>query len=116
MNRFILGETVAAQAAASPDVLGFWMPARGNDGVAAIEVFYISAASAFTVHLDTKSSDAADSGASSIGNATISSTTPQVFKWDVSDAKDLVRYRIVASGENTEYMHFQLTEPLWAPN
>lgn len=116
MDFMILGETVAAQAASSPDMIGYWMPARGNDGVAAIEVFYVSNTSVFTVHLDTKSSDDADSAASSIGNTTVSSTTPQIFKWDVSNAKDLVRYRIVPAGEDSEYMHFQFAEPLWAPN
>lgn len=92
------------------------MPAGGNDGVAAIETFSVSTASRFTVHLDTKSSDDADPGTpSSIGNVDIDSTTPGVFKFDVSDAKDLVRYRIV-SRTGAATMHFQFSQPLWAPN
>jgi hypothetical protein len=114
MDIMLLGETF--QANAGEGVTGFWMPAGGNNGVAAVEVFYVSAASVFDVIMETKSSDQADSSAAQIGSVTISSTTPGVQKFDVADAKDLVRYRVGCSDDATQRIHFQFAQPLWAPN
>lgn len=113
MDPLLLGETVASDGAVKYE--GFWMPAGGNDGVAAIEVFYVSAANQYTVHLDTKSSDEDDSGASSIGSQLVDSTTPGLFQFKVTNAQDLVRYRVVNS-TGSAVMHFQLSQPLWSPN
>ena len=113
MDMMILGETVTASAA-SQNFYGFWMPAGGNDGVGGCEVFYASSAAVFTVHLETKSSDESDASPSSIGSVSISSTTPGNYKFDVSNALDLVRYRVVSSRDAT--IHLQYAQPLWAPN
>jgi hypothetical protein len=113
MNPMLLGETLSA--AGSETYEGFWMPAGGNDGVAAVEVFYVSTASRFTVHLDTKSSDEVDSAAASRGSVDIDSTTPGIFRFEVTNAKDLVRYRVV-SEIGAAAIHFQFSQPLWAPN
>lgn len=115
MDLMLLGETILASSE-NGSYNGFWMPAGGNDGVGAAEVFEVEAANAFEVHLDTKSSDEDDSSATSIGSATIDSTTPKVFKFDVADAKDLVRYRVKFVGSGTKYVHLQFCQPLWAPN
>jgi hypothetical protein len=64
--------------------------------------------------MQTKSSDGIDSSATEIGTGTVSSTTPGVFKFDVDDAQDLVRYTVEITSNQT--VHFQLTQPLWAPN
>ena len=117
MDMMLLGETV--QANMSTDKFrGFWMPAGGNNGVAAVEVFHVTAANKFGVIMETKSSDQADSSATQIGSVSISSTTPGVHKFDVADAKDLVRYVVTAGGveDETVCMHIQFAQPLWAPN
>lgn len=117
MDPMLLGETLSATDA--EQYLGFWMPASGNEGIAGIEVFSVSAANAFDVFLDTKSSDEddsdANSGASQIGTVVVSSTTAQVFRFGVSGAQDLVRYRIKAKGSAAR-LHFQFVQPTWAPN
>lgn len=117
MDMLILGETIRGK---SPVVyLGYWMPSRGNDGAGGIETFLVSAADKFTVKLQTKTAEEADPGTSSgiIGSTSISSTTPQVFRFGVTDAKELVRYLITADdGTNDQYMHFQLLTPQWAEN
>ena len=112
MDMMLLGELVA-NSAASQNYYGFRMPAGGNDGVAAIEVFEQSGSDSYKVYLQTKSSDAADSAATAIGNATIASTG--VTKFDVSNAQDLVRYRVESLGDGV-FMHFQFAQPLWSPN
>ena len=95
---------------------GFWMPASGNDGVAAIEIFHMSAASAVTVKMETKSSDGTDTSPTptTIGTQVVTSTTPDVTRFPVEDAQDLVRYTVTVSA--TSSAHFQLCQPLWAPN
>lgn len=112
MDMTLLGETLVLIGDES--YYGFWMPAGGNDGVAGAEVFYNSVANACTVHLETKSSDAADSGAASIGSVSISSTSAATYKFDVTNAKDLVRYRV--EGVNSGRIHLQFAQPLWQPN
>lgn len=116
MDMMLLGETIASDESGDTDYYGFWMPAGGNDGVAAVEVFLLSTASAFKVYLQTKSSDEADPGPSSnlIGNVTLSSTTPQLYKFDVNGAKDLVRYRVEMLDVGS--VHLQFSQPLWSPN
>jgi hypothetical protein len=116
MDMMLLGETILDFTDAAGVEYGFWMPARGNKGVAGVEVFRLSTANAFDVDLETKSSDEADSAATSIGSVTLSSTTPQVYKFDVSDAKDLVRYKITTAAESMESVHLQFTQPMWAPD
>ena len=114
MDMMMLGETIASNG----DMLyfGFWMPAGGNDGVAGVEIFNVSSSNTFHVYLQTKSSDDDDNGATvaDIGNTTISSTTPQLYKFDVNDAKDLVRYRVEAVSAGSA--HLQFSQPLWSPN
>ncbi len=115
MDLMLLGETIQCDGAGQNNH-GFWMPAGGNDGVAGFEVFRVTTASVFTVHLETKSSDQADSAATSIGNASVGSTTPANYKFDVTDAKDLVRYRLTSGGESVDAIHLQFAQPLWQPN
>ena len=114
MDMMLLGELISTRE----DYKGFWMPAGGNDGVAAVEVFLNTVASSADVHLETKSSDEDDSAAVSIGSATISAVTVTVpsvnYKFDVANAKDLVRYTVV--GAETAMLHLQFAQPLWQPN
>jgi hypothetical protein len=111
MDMMILGETIRSNVDGTT-FLGFWMPARGNDGVGAIETFLVNG-TGFTVKMQTKTSDATDAGAADIGSASIG-TTLGITKFDVTNAKDLVRYVIV--GPANQYMHFQFLQPQWAPN
>ena len=113
MNPMLLGETLMA---GSSDTVheGFWMPAGGNNGVAAIEIFNMSAANAVTVKMQTKSSDENDSNPTEIGTATVASTAPGITKFDVDNAQDLVRYTVTVNRSSS--VHFQLAQPLWAPN
>ena len=113
MDLLLLGETVMASATGQ-SFHGYWMPAGGNYGVAGFEVFHISIATGFTVHLETKSSDQADSSAASIGSATVTSTTASNYKFDVTNALDLVRYRLTSQRGAT--IHLQYAQPLWSPN
>lgn len=110
MDMLLLGETISAPATGQSNY-GFWMPSGGNDGVGGAEVFYLSN-SAFTLYLETKSSDQADSSATSIGNVSLSGAG--VFKFDVANALDLVRYKVVSTGLST--IHLQFAQPLWHPN
>ncbi|MBK8100933.1 MAG: hypothetical protein IPK26_27940 [Planctomycetes bacterium] len=112
MDMMLLGELIRAEAAGTV-CAGHWMAAKGNDGVAGLETFYVSA-TGFTVVLQTKKSDEADSAAVDIGSGTVG-TTPGVVKFDVNDAKDLVRYAISASTGGI-WMHAQFLQPMWAPN
>ncbi|MCA8976943.1 MAG: hypothetical protein KDC98_19625 [Planctomycetes bacterium] len=116
MDMLILGETLAHAAADSTRYEGFWMPAGGNDGVAAIEVYAVGNASSWTVKLETKSSDESDAGAGSIGSQLINSTTAGIFKFDVTNAQDLVRYVLESNNEGADFIHFQFCHPLWSPN
>jgi hypothetical protein len=116
MDLTLLGENINAPAAGKT-FTGFWMPAAGNEGVAGLEVFFNSAANAFTVHLDTKSSDETDAAATSIGSVAISAvttTTSTTYKFDVNNAKELVRYRVVSGKQGCA--HLQFAQPLWQPN
>lgn len=116
MDMTLLGETISASAA-HQFFRGYWMPAGGNDGVAGVEVFQNSTGGAFTVHLESKSSDTDDTGASSIGSVSISAvttTTPATYKFDVSSAQDLVRY--VVESTKAGIVHMQFAQPLWHPN
>jgi len=116
MDSMILGETI--QLTASGDSLdGHWMPAGGNDGVGGVEVFYVSSADVFKVHIDTKKSDETDAAASSIGSVVIDVTTPKLHKFEVKNANDLVRYRVERVGaDGMEFVHLQFSQPLWSPN
>jgi len=115
MDTMLLGETIASPGG---DLVyyGDWESADGNDGVAAVEVFRLNVANAFAVHLETKSSDEDDGAASGIGSVVLSSTTPQVYKFDVTNAKDLVRYKVVSQEDAPSYLHVQFAQPSWAPN
>jgi hypothetical protein len=109
MDMTLLGETIVAAAAGQKNY-GFWMPAGGNTGVAGCEVFWNNAAVAFTLHLETKSSDQDDSAAVSIGSvsiATASATgaTPVQYRFDTANAKDLVRYRLDSA--KAGFVHLQ---------
>jgi hypothetical protein len=117
MDMMLLGETVRG-ISDSVSFYGYWMPAGGNNGVCAIETFLVSAANLFLIDFETKSSDQVDSAVTSIGNVTISSTTPQCYKFDFSNAKELVRYVVTPAGTagTDQFMHFQFCQPLWAPN
>ena len=115
MDMALLGETIAANGVVT--YTGFWMPAGGNRGAAGVEVFQNSVANAFVVHLDTKKSDQDDSSASSIGNVTVTAVTTTmaaVYNFDVSAARDLVRYRVVST--KSGIVHLQFAQPLWQPN
>ena len=112
MDMNLLGELIVASAAQTSP--GFWMPAGGNDGVGGVEVFLNDTANAFNVLVQTKSSDEADSSATSIGSVTISSTIATTYKFDVNNAKDLVRY-VTTSGRGAK-VHLQFAQPLWHPN
>ncbi|MCA8975787.1 MAG: hypothetical protein KDC98_13780 [Planctomycetes bacterium] len=116
MDMLILGETLAHAAAGSTRYEGFWMPAEGNNGVAAVEVYAVANANSWTVKLETKTSNENDTGAGSIGSQAIDSTTPKVFKFDVNNAQDLVRYVLECSNESADFIHFQFCQPLWSPN
>jgi len=115
MDTMILGETVVATGVQT--YYGYWMQAGGNDGVAAVEVFFNSEASAFTVVLETKSSDEPDSAATNLGSGVLVTTagsTPTTYQMLVSNAKDLVRYKLVSS--KFGIIHIQYAQPLWQPN
>jgi hypothetical protein len=117
MDINLLGELIVASAAQTSN--GFWMPAGGNDGVAGVEVFLNTDASAFSVSVQTKSSDEADpaAGVGIIGSVTIASVTtaaPVTYKFDLSNAKDLIRYVITSSRAGK--VHMQLAQPLWHHN
>lgn len=114
MDMLLLGEMITA-AASNQTHTGFWMPAAGNNGVAGIEVYFQSAASGFTLHMDTKSSDEADPATPvSIGSVALTGTAAATYKFDLANAKDLVRYRLVSNKAGT--LHFQFAQPLWHPN
>lgn len=115
MDAMILGETILLDADGGM-LEGFWMPAGGNDGVGGVEVFYVEGDGDFTVHMDTKKSDETDAGASSIGSVNIDSTTPKLYKFDLSNAQDLVRYRVVRTKEGPAFVHLQFSQPLWSPD
>jgi hypothetical protein len=115
MDVMLLGEA-AVSSASNQRFPGFWMPAGGNDGVGGVEVFYAANGSAFEVIMETKSSDEADAAATSIGSVSISSTTttPATYKFDVANAKDLVRYTLNTTRDSR--IHLQFAQPLWHPN
>lgn len=112
MDINLLGELVVASAVQTST--GFWMPAGGNDGVAGLEVFLNTVANAFDVIVQTKSSDQTDASATTIGTVTVSSTAAASYKFDITNAKDLVRY--VVSATKAGNIHLQLAQPLWHPN
>ena len=120
MDIMMLGETLTCdlQASSSQEFFGFWMPAGGNEGVGAVETFFVSASNEWTVSMQTKSSDAVDPASATgiIGSVNVTSTTPQVFKFDLLNAKDLVRYIVSCGADTLSHIHFQLAQPLWAPN
>lgn len=118
MDMMLLGEVVNHVASATTRYEGFWMPSGGNEGIGAVETFLVSAANVFTVKVESKSSDATDNGGAVvvIGSFLIDSTNPGVIKIDLNQAKDLVRYVVECSSGSDQYMHFQLCQPLWAPN
>ncbi len=108
MDLLLLGEISPA------DATGFWMPAGGNVGTAGAQVFLNTVANSADLFMDTKSSDEDDSAAMVIGNITIASTAAQTYTFDVTDAKDLVRYRLAKNVGGM--LHLQFAQPLWQPN
>lgn len=118
MDMMLLGETFSGKTVAQ-DFYGFWMPAGGNAGVAAVEVFHNSTASAFSWVLETKSSDEPDSAATALGSAvavTSTGSTVTTYQAAVSGAKDLVRYKLRFNGTTAASIHLQFAQPLWQPN
>src|SRR5262245_60038554 len=115
MDMLLLGETILGSGD-NPNLYGFWMPAAGNNGVGAVEVFEVEVADAFEVRMETKSSDEDDNSATTVGTVVIDATTAKLYKFDVADARDLVRYRVKFAGSGTKFLHFQFAQPLWAPN
>lgn len=113
MDAMLLGETLATERTGK--LFGFWMPAGGNDGVAAIQVFALNNAADLVVTMESKSSDDDDSSPAVIGTLTITSTTPAVHRFGVAGAHDLVRYTI-EFGADDQVLHFQLLQPTWAAN
>lgn len=117
MDMMLLGETVQTDGDQTANYTGFWMPAGGSKGVAGVEVFLLTAASGLNVSMETKSSNDADSGATSIGNLTLSSTSAGQYTFSVTGARDLVRYRVQDTGGGTATLaHLQFAQPLWQPN
>lgn len=76
------------------------------------EVFYISNLP-FTLQMETKSSDQADSSATNLAGS-VSLNAAGNFKFDLANALDLVRYKVTSTGAST--MHLQFAQPLWQPN
>jgi hypothetical protein len=116
MDPLILGQTLVGK---SPTVFyGFWMPAGGNKLIASIDVILVSAASQFTLKIQTKNSEDADPGSGSniIGSQSINSTTPGVFKAEGTNAKEWIRYLLTADDASDNYIHFQYLNPQWVPN
>lgn len=116
MDATLLGETLASDDNGI-DFLGFWMEASGSEGTAAVRVFAAAISDQIKVRLETKSSNEDDSAAGSVGTVTITSATPQIHRFDVADARDLVRYVVKIKGENAaDFAHLQVLAPTWAPN
>ena len=118
MDMMILGETFSGKTTAKTFV-GFWMPAGGSAGVAAVEVFHNSTASAFSWVLETKSSDDPDSAAEELGSpvvVTSTGSTVTTYQAAVSGAKDQVRYKLKFLGTTAGSIHLQFAQPLWQPN
>lgn len=116
MDAMLLGETLAGETGAR--FVGYWMPAGGNYGVAAIQVFHAELdAKDLIVTIETKSSDDDDAAPNidAIGVLTITSATPQVHRFEANGAKDLVRYAVELGGDE-QAVHFQLLQPTWAAN
>lgn len=113
MDAMLLGETLGTERTGK--LYGFWMPAGGNDGVAAIQVFALNDATDLVVTMESKSSDDDDSSPVEIGTLTITSTTPAVHRFAVAGAYDLVRYAI-EFGSDDQLLHFQFLQPTWAAN
>lgn len=114
MDLMLLGETIQSNTA-NRDHYGFWMAAGGNDGVAGVEVFHYFGSFGHTVSLQTKKSDEADGAAVSVGSASIGAAG--IVKFNVTNAKDLVRYRIHFDlDEGASSLHVQICQPLWSPN
>lgn len=114
MDPMLLGETLSASAVGEI-YYGFWMPAGGNDGGGGIDVFDIETDDDFEVIMQTKKSDEDDDAALPItAIAQGIDAGAKLYKFDLLNAKDLVRYRIISKAAG--YMHFQFTQPLWAPN
>lgn len=89
----------------------------GRRAVAGCEVFF-SGNQPFTLNMETKSSDQADSSATLIGGAgvTLTSGATGTFKFDVNNAMDLVRYKLTSSAAGAATIHLQFSQPLWQPN
>lgn len=113
MDMMLLGETVRSPGAQTN--YGFWMPAGGNDGIGGVEVFYCSAA-VFKIEVETKSSDQDDSSSTTVSGsmAPTAGATITSYSTLIANAKDLVRYKVTASGAGV--VHLQLAQPLWQPN
>jgi len=116
MDMMLLGETVRGTGDASAtSYLGYWMPAGGNNGVGAVEIFLVSSANVVQVEVDTKSSDAVDPGGTASTAVTVDSTDPKIYRFPIANAKDMVRYKLTITGAS-DYVHFQFAQPLWLPN
>lgn len=113
MDSSLIGEVVVALDAGQ-SVPGFWMASGGNNGTAGVEVFLNTVASAFEVHLYTKSSDSSDAAAYSIGSVVVSTTGASTLAFSVSEARDLVRYQVESLAAGV--VHLQVAKPLWQTN
>jgi hypothetical protein len=112
MDMLMLGETIVAPSAGQ-NHYGFWMPSRGSKGVGGCEVFFTSNLP-FNIFMETKSSDQADSSATVVSVGTTALNAVGAFKFDVTNALDLVRYRVTSTGAGG--LHVQFAQPLWQPN
>jgi len=111
MDSMLLGETLAADEGAT--FVGNWMPAGGNSGIAAIQLFAASITDKVTLRLDSKSSDEDDAAAVEVGSRNLTSSAPDIYEFAVTDAKDLVRYVLVLQ-DPEHHLHFQFLQPTWA--
>ncbi len=113
MDPMLLGETLSTSAA-NKKFYGFWMPAGGNDGVGGADVFRCSADGDFKLYMETKSSDQKDGDATTMSASATIDAAPALYKFDLAAARDLVRYRLESQAVGS--IHFQFTQPMWAPN
>jgi hypothetical protein len=116
MDPLILGQAILGK---SPAVFyGYWMSAVGSDGAGAIKVYYVSGATKFTVKLQTKTSEDADNPSASadiVGSSAITGTG--ITRFQVSNAKEWVRYLVTADDVSTvQTMHFDFLPPEWVRN
>jgi hypothetical protein len=114
MDPMIIGRSITKKASTVSTYYTRWQPRQGNSGTFTCEVISNLVGSNLTLTVQTKSLEQPDSGASDLGNVTLTTVINSV---NVSGCKDVVRCKITTPNTAATGAYFiRPLQPQWEYN